>query len=325
MTDPPAPSPPAPRILGLTRRQLWRLGAAVFAASLALPAYAFGVEPRRLVVTRYHLRPRGWPAGLNLRIAALADLHVGEPYMGLARIAEIVAATNALNPDLVVLLGDYAPSSRRFVSAQVPPEAMGGVLAGLRAPLGRYAVLGNHDYWNGVARWIAGLRAGGITVLQNGRAPLEVGGQRVWLAGTASSVAIRLGRRRFQGLDNLPATLSRIPEGEPVILLAHEPDIFPRVPPRVALTMCGHTHGGQVRLLGWSPRVPSKFGNRFAYGHVEEAGRHLIVSGGLGFSTLPVRLGVPPEIVLVTLGDDAGQLRSGNVDAPPGGLRHSAA
>jgi predicted MPP superfamily phosphohydrolase len=323
VTDPPAPPPPGR--FALTRRRLWRLGAAAFAASLALPAYAFGIEPRRLAVTRYRLRPQGWPAGLSLRIAALADLHVGEPYMGLDRIAEIVAATNALAPDLVVLLGDYAPSSRHFISRHIAPEAMGGVLAGLRAPLGRYAVLGNHDYWNGVARWIGGLHAGGITVLQNTRAPLAVAGQRVWLAGTASSVAIRLARRRFQGLDNLPATLARIPEGEPVILLAHEPDIFPRVPPRVALTMCGHTHGGQVRLLGWSPRVPSKFGNRFAYGHVEEAGRHLIVSGGLGFSTLPVRLGVPPEIVLVTLGDDTAQLHSGNVDAPPGGLRHSAA
>jgi predicted MPP superfamily phosphohydrolase len=87
-----------------------------------------------------------------------------------------------------------------------------------------------------------------------------------------------------------------------VILMAHEPDIFVRVPDRVALTLCGHTHGGQVRLMGWSPVVPSAFGNRYAYGHVVEEGRHLVVSGGLGCSILPVRFGVPPEIVVVELG-----------------------
>jgi predicted MPP superfamily phosphohydrolase len=87
--------------------------------------------------------------------------------------------------------------------------------------------------------------------------------------------------------------------------MAHEPDIFPKVPDRVALTLSGHTHGGQVRLFGWSPIVPSEFGNRYAYGHVIEDGRHLIVSGGLGCSILPVRFGVPPEIVIVELGADA--------------------
>ena len=82
----------------------------------------------------------------------------------------------------------------------------------------------------------------------------------------------------------------------PVILLAHEPDIFPDVPERVSLTLSGHTHGGQVRLFGYSPVVPSRFGNRYAYGHVVEDDRNLIVSGGLGFSILPVRFGVRPEI-----------------------------
>jgi hypothetical protein len=107
-----------------------------------------------------------------------------------------------------------------------------------------------------------------------------------------------------------------------VILLAHEPDIFPQVPERVALTLSGHTHGGQVRLFGYSPVVPSRFGNRYAYGHIVEnaaageftederrhpplragAERSLIVSGGLGCAILPVRFGIPPEIVLIDVG-----------------------
>ena len=91
-------------------------------------------------------------------------------------------------------------------------------------------------------------------------------------------------------------------DGSPIILLAHEPDIFPDVPGRVSLTLSGHTHGGQVRLLGYSPVVPSRFGNRYAYGHIVEDDRHLIVSGGLGFSIAPVRFGVRPEIVSIELG-----------------------
>jgi len=78
-----------------------------------------------------------------------------------------------------------------------------------------------------------------------------------------------------------------------------------KVPTRVALTLSGHTHGGQVRLFGYSPVVPSRYGNRYAYGHVVEDGRHLIVSGGLGTSILPLRFGVPPEVVLVDLGDES--------------------
>lgn len=87
-----------------------------------------------------------------------------------------------------------------------------------------------------------------------------------------------------------------------MILLAHEPDIFPDVPSRVALTISGHTHGGQVRLFGYSPVVPSRFGNRYAYGHVVEGGRNLVVSGGLGVAILPVRFGMRPEIVQIDLG-----------------------
>lgn len=129
-------------------------------------------------------------------------------------------------------------------------------------------------------------------------------GQRFWLAGLGDQLAYKLGHRRYLGVDDLPGTLAQVRTDDPVILLAHEPDIFPRVPARVALTLSGHTHGGQIRLpLIWPAFVPSEYGARFAYGHVVEEDRHLIVSGGLGTSFVPVRLGVPPEIVRVDLGD----------------------
>ena len=128
-------------------------------------------------------------------------------------------------------------------------------------------------------------------------------GQRFWLAGLGDQLAYRLGRGRYRGVDDLPGTMAQIGTDDPVLLLAHEPDIFPRVSSRVALTLSGHTHGGQIRLpLIWPAFVPSRYGARFAYGHVVENDRHLIVSGGLGTSIVPARLGVPPEIVHIVLG-----------------------
>ena len=143
-------------------------------------------------------------------------------------------------------------------------------------------------------------------MLENDAVRIEKDGKGVWIAGLADQLALLPGkawrRERFVGVDDLDATLAKVKDSSPIILLAHEPDIFPEVPKRVSLTLSGHTHGGQVRLLGYSPVVPSRFGNRYAYGHVVEDDRHLIVSGGLGFSILPVRLGVRPEILAIDLG-----------------------
>src|SRR5215475_2612444 len=138
-------------------------------------------------------------------------------------------------------------------------------------------------------------------------------GRSAVLAGRAWRPARVPASRRLRpgrpiGVDRLDATLAKVTDAAPVILLAHEPDIAVKVPDRVTLMLSGHTHGGQVRLLGWSPWVPSRYGNRFAYGHVRER-CDMIVSGGLGCSIMPVRLGVPPEIVLVSL-------RGGNKNEP---------
>jgi predicted MPP superfamily phosphohydrolase len=147
------------------------------------------------------------------------------------------------------------------------------------------------------------LEAAGIKVYENDILRLQKEQHGFWLAGLGDQLALlpgaRWGRASFAGVDDLPGTLANVTDAAPVILLAHEPDIFPRVPARVSLTLSGHTHGGQVRVLGYSPLVPSRFGNRYAYGHIVENGRHLIVSGGLGCAILPVRIGVPPEVVLV--------------------------
>jgi len=149
-------------------------------------------------------------------------------------------------------------------------------------------------------------RAAGIPVYENDAKRLAKGGRAFWLAGLGDQLAFRrLARSRARaatGVDDLPGTMAKISDNAPVLLMAHEPDIFPKVSRRVAVTFSGHTHGGQVALAGFAPIVPSRYGRRFAYGHIVEEGRHLIVSGGLGCSGMPLRFGVPPEIVLVELG-----------------------
>jgi predicted MPP superfamily phosphohydrolase len=287
---------------GITRRALLRgsVGLAVLVGS-ATAAYA-SIEAQSLSVTHYRVTPKAWRRGQRLSITVIADLHAGGPNMGLSRIREVVDTANTLRSDLVVLLGDYF-ATHRFITEVVAHEAWAGELARLRAPLGVYAILGNHDWWHDVGRTRRAFAEVKIPLLENDALRLGSGSARFWLAGLGDQLAYKLGRARFRGVDDLPGTLKRIDTGDPVILLAHEPDIFPNVPKDVALTLCGHTHGGQIRIpFLWEQFVPSAYGARYAYGHIVEGDRHMVVSGGLGTSGIPARLGVQPEILRIDLG-----------------------
>jgi predicted MPP superfamily phosphohydrolase len=298
----------------ISRRQFLRFLAGVGAFGVSTATYGVGVEPvLRLRVARYNITPPQWPAGVQLKIAAIADLHACDPWMSANRIRAIVERTNALGADIIVMLGDYV-AGHRHVTRIIPATEWAQVLAGLKAPLGVHAILGNHDWWDdktvqrdGQGPTVArrALEAAGIPVYENDVARLTKAGQPFWLAGLGDQLAY-LPARRFRpvrriGVDDLTATLGKVTDDAPVILLAHEPDVAVRVPSRVALQLSGHTHGGQVRLFGWSPVVPSRYGNRLAYGHTR-TNCDVVISGGLGCSIMPFRLGVPPEIVLVTVG-----------------------
>jgi hypothetical protein len=299
----------------ITRRGFMRLMGGSFLSMAALGAYAVGIEPMLLThVKRYALTLPHWPSGLKLRVVALADIHACRPWMTPEHIASLVEDANALQPDLIVLLGDYV-AGMRLVTGHVATEDWASALSGLKAPLGVKAILGNHDWWHDIFAQEAGagptaarkaLEAVGIAVLENDALRLEKDGHGFWVAGLADQLALlpdkAKGRYGMTGLDDLGGTLAKVSDNAPIILLAHEPDIFPKVPGRVSLTLSGHTHGGQVRLFGYSPVVPSAYGNRYAYGHVVENDRNLIVSGGLGFSIAPVRFGMRPEILQIDLG-----------------------
>lgn len=288
-----------------TRRQFLLAAGGSLVAGAGLGGYAFAIEPVfRLAVTRYDVTPSQWPAGFQLRLVVLADIHAKNPWMDPARIAAIARAANALQPDMVLLAGDYETSMRNFgIGSDVPMETVAETLSILRAPLGVYGVLGNHDMGvhegANVRRWFPGA---GLTILENKAVRLEHAGRPFWLLGLADQWGWAW-RRKGSARDDLPGTLAQIGDDAPAILLAHEPDIFPSVPHRIALTISGHTHGGQVRVPGFGPLViPSRYDSRYAYGHIVEDDRHLVVSAGLGTSGIPVRFLVPPEIVVINLG-----------------------
>lgn len=287
----------------ITRRQFITglLGGVALAGGVG--SYAFGFEPRfRLVVTEWDVETARWTYDRPLRIVIVTDIHAVRPWMPPERIREIVATANGLGGDLIAVLGDFVSGlGQRFRSGRVTAAEWGPPLAALQAPLGVHAILGNHDWWSDPETVKATLTEVGIPLYQN-RA-VKIGGDTpFWLAGTDSMVAHRLDRGEFLGEDDLPGTLAQITDDAPAVHMAHEPDIFVDVPDRFAVTLSGHTHGGQVSLPFFGrPIVPSAFGERFAYGHVREGGRDLVVSAGLGCSTLPVRFGVPPEITVVTL------------------------
>lgn len=250
--------------------------------------WAFLIEPNRLVVREQTIEIENWPRELDgLRIAVLSDIHVGASFIDDKKLRTIVARTNERQPELIVILGDY------MTKAHIQPEVFGAVLKDFRAPLGTYSVLGNHDTWYSVDGVRRGLEQNGIKVLENEVVQLNARGTSLWLVGLAD---LWTREQRIQ------ETVAKVPEGQPMIALTHNPDIFPRLPQRVPLLLAGHTHGGQVRfpLIG-TVVESSRYGDRYVRGHVVENNHHLFVTTGIGTSIMPVRFGVTPEIVLLTL------------------------
>src|SRR5262245_41675832 len=229
---------------------------------LILGLWAFWWEPSTLTVVHQTIAIRPWyPEHAGLKLAVMADLHPAAPHLERRKLNEVAATTNAQKPDLIVILRDsviHPVLGGHFVN----PEPIAAELAELEAPLGVVAVLGNHDWWYNGERVRRALEAQGIHVLENQNLPLTYRGRSFWLCGLADF---------WTRDDQLLATLAKIDNTEPVLILTHNPDIFPEVPEGVSLTLAGHTHGGQVNLpIVGRPIVPSRFGQRYAYGFVEE-------------------------------------------------------
>ena len=287
---------PGPRQWG--RTPVWKkrfrvAAAAILVLLVGLIFWSFFIEPNRLVVRQETIRIDNWPTELNgLRIAVISDIHTGGPFIDDQKLRQIVDRTNELNPDLIVLLGDYM-SSNSWHSHRVEPEVTAAALKGLRAPLGIYSVLGNHDWWYNGAKVRRALEDNGIHVLDDEVTEIKWRDKSLWLVGLADL---------WTRPQHISQTIAKAPPGSTVIALTHNPDIFPNVPRTVPLLLAGHTHGGQVNIpfIG-PPLAPSDLSRKYSSGHFFEYEHHLFVTTGIGTSLFPVRFNVPPEIVLLTI------------------------
>jgi uncharacterized protein len=273
------------------RRRLARLAAGIALGVAILGVWAFWWEPRSLRLQEERISLPGSKLR-SLRIAILTDLHVGSAFNGLDNLRRVVDLTNASKPDLVCILGDLVTQGGGRDA--VTPEQIGVELGRLRPAGSVYGVLGNHDSWLGHNRVATALSENGVRLVEDRSERISTRTGPVWIAGISD---LRTGKH------DLAAALSGIPADDtPVILMTHNPDIFPRVPARVALTVAGHTHGGQVRfpILG-APVMRSRYGSRFAAGLVVEQNRQMFVAVGVGTSYLPVRFLVPPTVTVLVL------------------------
>jgi uncharacterized protein len=260
----------------------------------ALAVYGFWFEPSSIRVVEHDISGTDGRAifAQPLRIAVIGDLHAGAPYIDEAKIERVVALTNGAKPDLILLAGDYVIQGV-IGGEHMAIETVAGKLRSLKAPLGVFAVLGNHDRWEDAAHIENALTAVGIPVLEN--KSIEIAGEdhSLRLVGLSDS---------FTTVPDLTQAFADVPNGERALCFTHSPDIFLTLPQTCALTIAAHTHGGQV----WLPLigrliVPSRFGQRYAAGLVHENGKTLFVSTGIGTSIIPARFGVVPEISVLNV------------------------
>lgn len=246
--------------------------------SFLLLIYTIIIEPNILTVTRLKLFDKDLK---GLKIVFASDFHF-KPYEKY-RLKKIVKKINEQNADIIILGGDYVNGHKKGASLDVNTIAY--EFSKIRSKYGTYAVMGNHDGWQGKYEIIKAFENYGIKVLENSNADLP----EFTLAGVEDLQT---------GSPSVENALKGINPSKPVILLSHTPDIIKDVPSHVKLNLAGHTHGGQVVLPTKGPLiVPSEFGTKYAYGWKEE--KNIFISRGLGTSILPIRFYCPPEIAVI--------------------------
>lgn len=262
------------------------LGAAGIACGVGgVGLYSLGVAPYAPVVERITVALRGMPPSAPpIRVVQLSDIHI-RPRFSAADVRRAVEIANSLQPDLAVLTGDFAYHDAGLVfDAAVE-------LGRLSARLGRFAVLGNHDYWTDAQVVSEALTRNGIDLLTNTATQVDRD-TGLWLGGVDDAWA---------GQPDLARALELIPETAPAVLLCHEPDFADNVPARIGLQLSGHTHGGQVRIPGLGAPLLPMLGVKYHIALNQAAETLVYVNRGLGVINPPVRFNCPPEITLVML------------------------
>ena len=268
-----------------------RATAFFFFLLLGLAGWSFGFEPGWLQQRQLTLQSGNWDQG-PLTIAVASDFHVGAPHAGLPMLHRVVAELNASRPDLILLPGDFVIQG--IVGGEfVSPSAIAEVLSKLKAPLGVFATLGNHDWWHDGAQIQQALQGVGITVLENKAVPLATASGQLWLAGIGDDMT---------GHAQPAKAFAGIPSDARLIVMMHDPANAADLPRQTIVAFAGHTHGGQVRLpLIGALLTPGRAARQQAYGWIPDVPAPTWVTSGIGSSILPLRLNCPPETVVLRL------------------------
>jgi uncharacterized protein len=260
------------------------------ALGIVSASYAGVIEPLSLKIKKYNLVTKKWPTSYpDLKIAAVGDLHVGCPSVSIERTQHIVQEINAIEPDIIFLLGDFLTSGV-LGGNYIAPQPIAQALSLLKAQYGVFAVLGNHDWRaDGKEMWTQ-LEYAGIKVLENSSVMVEATSEKnFWVSGLADDSTRK---------PDLLKTLSNVTTDDPVLMLSHDPASFITMNDRPVLTLSGHTHGGQMALPLIGPVIiPGRAPLKYAYGHIKEGNRDLIVTSGVGTSVLPIRAFAVPELL----------------------------
>ncbi|MDM7923209.1 MAG: metallophosphoesterase [Pyrinomonadaceae bacterium] len=290
------------------KKWLKRIGLFIGVLTLLLAvflSYAYFIEPRQFVVVEETLAVPNWSPYLNgLRVVTIADIHTGSNYAPPERVRYVVEQTNAQNPDVIVLLGDYVseakwdrearnkPEGTDRTELKIPVETIAESLKGFKAKYGVFAIIGNHDWYHNeqkIHRMFEEIA--GITVLQNEIAEVPVNGETLRIWGIED-----LWRNR-----QVPAAaFDSLTEKKNLIAITHNPDSLLQSPAGISIMFSGHTHGGQLNWPFFGPKAVFNDA-RFMDGHTVVDGKHVYVSSGVGTSVIPFRFRVPPEINVITL------------------------
>lgn len=256
--------------------------------------YGFFIEPKTLAIRHITVKSKTW-AGAPIKIALISDIHIGGWHVDADRVERLVGKINSQHPDMILLAGDYVNGHKHSTqhNETFNTEIKRGIdnLGRLKAPLGVFATLGNHDAWYSP---IMGkmLNTAGLSVLDNQKHRIKNKGQNICVVGLADFATGKPRSDMFAACE----------KGDSIIAFMHSPDSFPLLPKNLALAVAGHTHGGQINLPLIGRRVTAtNIGSKYAYGSGEYNGTPTFVTSGVGTSILPARFRAPPEIMIVTL------------------------
>jgi len=264
----------------------------VWGTLFAAAAWGFGFEPGWLQQRDLTLAVADW-TGPPMTIAVAADFHVGAPHAGLPMLRQVVDQLNAGNPDLILLPGDFVIQGVLGGQA-IDPVQIAEEFGRLKAPLGVFATLGNHDWWHDGQQVRQALEQKGIRVIENGAIPLPGAGKNVWLVGIGDDMT---------GHAHPAQALAAAPADARLIVMMHDPANAPDLPAQTIVAFAGHTHGGQVRLPFFGALItPGRSPLRHSLGWLPDVAAPTYVTAGIGTSILPVRFNCPPETVTLRLG-----------------------